>query len=94
MSCSQLKKENRHNKSRFRFRRFNYSPVYYKKIPLEGALEISSKMMASSIHENLFKPMMNQSDLFADAFCNIYCSKSIDISKDITNEASIINKKL
>lgn len=61
---------------------------------MEGALEISSKMIASSIHENLFKPVMERSDLFADAFCNIHCSKLTDISKDIANEASIINEKL
>lgn len=61
---------------------------------MEGTLEISNKMTVSSIYENLFKPLMERSDLFADAFCNIHCSKSTDISKNIANEASIINEKL
>lgn len=50
--------------------------------------------MVSSIHENLFKQVMEWPGLFANAFYNTHCSKLTDISKDIANEASIINEKL
>ena len=78
------------DKSSFRFRGFNYCPVRYKKIPLEGALEIWNKMIVSSIHENLSERMIEKPGLFADAFCNARYSKSTGTSEDIANEASII----
>ncbi|XP_070172060.1 uncharacterized protein [Polyergus mexicanus] len=76
------------------FRGFNYCLVHYKKLPLKGALEISSKMMVSNIHENLFKQVMEWPGLFANAFYNTHCSKLTDISKDIANEIEATIKHL
>lgn len=50
--------------------------------------------MVLSIHEKPFKQVMEWPGLFANSFCNTHCSKLTDISKNIANEASIINKKL
>lgn len=62
--------------------------VHYKRTPLQGALEISNRMMTSGVCVTSPKRIIERPDLFANGLRNTCCFESSAVSTDIVNEVS------